>query len=336
MSIALDLSITSVLRSEFNRAYPDFEYAGMNNTLRDYPKGLDISFLGIVGSTSHNTYIPKDDPDAIDDIDIMGVVPLPASHLFGLKTFEHWSYKEGELDVIVYSLPKFVNLLLKGNPNVMGLLWLREEEQLQVPEWWNRLRDNKWMFASKKNVYDSFVGYAKGQMERMTSYTPEIDADIEHLLAELLQLGITEDQIRNRSQLIGGGYPEGTFAKVNRLRNLQKKFHFAYMGDKRKQLVKKFGFDLKNAAHMIRLLGMAIEYLETGEMFVYRTDNSTFAPASMIRSIKRGEWALEDVKLHADMLFRTCEGAYANSTLPEYPDFKNANDLLGEIAQENC
>ena len=57
---------------------------------------------------------------------------------------------------------------------------------------------------------------------------------------------------------------------------------------------------------------------------------------SLIRSIKRGEWALEDVKLHADMLFRACEGAYANSTLPEYPDFENANDLLGEIAQENC
>jgi hypothetical protein len=79
-----------------------------------------------------------------------------------------------------------------------------------------------------------------------------------------------------------------------------------------------------------------IPILETSEMFVYRTDNSTFAPASMIRSIKRGEWALEDVKLHADMLFRSCEQAYANSTLPELPDFENVNDLLGEIAQEIC
>jgi hypothetical protein len=329
----------TVLRiyEQFNTDHPDFLYAGDHYYgVKGDTTGLDISFLGIVGSQSHNTYVPKTDPDSIDDIDVMGVVPLPASHLFGLKTFEHWTLKKDDLDVVVYSLPKFVNLLLKGNPNVMGMLWLRKEEHLQVPEWWDRLRNNKWMFASKKNVYDSFVRYAKGQMERMTSYTPEIDADIEHLLAELLQLGITEDQIRNRSQLINGGYPEGIFDKVNRLRNLQKKFHFAYMGDKRKELVRKHGYDSKNAAHMIRLLGMAIEYLETGEMFVYRTDNATFAPASMIRSIKRGEWALEDVKLHADMLFRVCEGAYANSTLPEYPDFENANDLLGEIAQENC
>jgi predicted nucleotidyltransferase len=337
MSIGLGFSITSILRSEFNRVHPDFLYSDGNTytvNVEGSDFGLGKAFLGIVGSQSHNTYVPKTDPDAIDDIDVMGVVPLPASHLFGLKSFEHWSYKEGELDVIVYSLPKFVNLLLKGNPNVMGLLWLREEEQLQVPEWWNRLVINRWMFASKKNVYDSFVGYAKGQMERMTSYTPEIDEELKFLEEKLELYGIAHEDVMNNRVGAVKESPLGGY--IQRYRILNKKYHFAYMGDKRKQLVKKYGFDLKNAAHMIRLLGMAIEYLETGEMFVYRTDNSTFAPASMIQSIKRGEWALEDVKLHADMLFRSCEQAYANSTLPELPDVENANDLLGEIAQENC
>jgi hypothetical protein len=193
------------------------------------------------------------------------------------------------------------------------------------------------MFASKKNVYDSFVGYAKGQMERMTSYTPEIDAEIQTLKRMLDGFEITHEQAMGKMPFSPlWDYNANLMKDVQRYKTLNKKFHFAYMGDKRKQLIRKHGYDSKNAAHMIRLLGMAIEYLETGEMFVYRTDNSTFAPASMIRSIKRGEWALEDVKLHADMLFRSCEQAYANSTLPELPDVENANDLLGEIAQENC
>jgi hypothetical protein len=336
MSIGLGLSITSILRSEFNRVHPDFQYAGMNNTLQNYPKGLDISFLGIVGSASHNTYVPKDDPDSIDDIDVMGVVPLPASHLFGLKTFEHWSYKEGELDVVVYSLPKFVSLLLKGNPNVMGLLWLREEEQLQVPEWWDRLRNNKWMFASKKNVYNSFVGYAKGQMERMTSYTPEIDEELQQHQRTLAEYGITSENAMKSPFVVGTNKDSPLDIALTRFRFLNKKFHFAYMGDKRKELVRKHGFDSKNAAHTIRLLGMCYEYLLTGEMQVFRTDEDEFAPANLLRRIKKGEWTLEMVQTYADGLFNVCQQAYDQSILPEYPDVENANDLLGEIAQENC
>jgi predicted nucleotidyltransferase len=45
-----------------------------------------------------------------------------------------------------------------------------------------------------------------------------------------------------------------------------------YMGDKRKALVERHGYDTKNAAHLIRLLRMGIEFLRDGELNVQRHD----------------------------------------------------------------
>ena len=42
------------------------------------------------------------------------------------------------------------------------------------------------------------------------------------------------------------------------------------MGEKRKAIVRKYQYDVKNAAHLIRLLRMGIEFLETGELRVFR------------------------------------------------------------------
>lgn len=332
MSYAIDLSIVSTLGQEFRRVHPDFLYShgGTPFDVDSGVRGLDKAFLGIVGSQSHNTYVPKDDPDSIDDIDIMGVVPLPASHLFGLRTFDHWTLKEGELDAVVYSLPKFFSMLLKGNPNVIGLLWLREQEHLQVPEWWERVVLNRHVFASKKNVYDAFAGYAKGQMEKMTSYTPAIDAEMQDLEKTLRAYGIAPTEAVSEKNL---GASEGSVLgkSLKRYRKLCKKYHMGYMGEKRKSLVRKHGYDSKNAAHMIRLLRMGAEYLQSGEMHVFRTHD-----AEQLREIKRGEWSLTEVQHLASNLFTQCDYAYQYSTLPEYPDFYTANELLSEIAQENC
>jgi len=44
------------------------------------------------------------------------------------------------------------------------------------------------------------------------------------------------------------------------------------MGAKRKSLVEKFGYDTKNAAHLILLLRMGIEFLSVGVLHVKRHD----------------------------------------------------------------
>jgi hypothetical protein len=66
------------------------------------------------------------------------------------------------------------------------------------------------------------------------------------------------------------------------------------MGQKRRELVRRVGYDAKNAAHLIRLLRMGIEFLTEGTLHVKRAD------AAELLEIKRGAWPLEEVKSEAE------------------------------------
>lgn len=103
--------------------------------------------------------------------------------------------------------------------------------------------------------------------------------------------------------------------------------HEGYMGEKRKRLVKQFGYDTKNGSHLIRLLRMGIEFLTDGALHVQRPD------AAELLDIKRGAWSLERVKTEAERLFRLAEEAHVRSPLPEKPDKEAINALAVEVVQ---
>jgi uncharacterized protein len=238
--------------------------------------GFDLAEYTIgaatMGSHSHNTYVPKEDPDSIDDVDIMAIVVPPPVRAIGLREWEHWTLQKEELDVVAYSLKKFVGLLLKSNPNVVGLLWLPEDLYLYRHPTFKRLVVNRQIFSSR-TAYQAFSGYAHAQLEKLES---------------------------------------GAFK--------------GYMGAKRKELVARYGYDAKMAAHAIRLLRMGVEFLESGNLKVFRDED-----ADEIRAIKRGEWPLERVREEADRGFARAKEAVSNSPLPDQPDFEAANRLLVEI-----
>lgn len=118
------------------------------------------------------------------------------------------------------------------------------------------------------------------------------------------------------------GYATAQFQKMTRIPT-----KLAYMGEKRAQLVEKYGYDTKNASHLIRLLRMAIEWLRDGELHVHRHD----APELM--AIKRGEWKLEQVKSEAARLRKLADDAYAKSDLPARPDPDAVNDLCVRVVE---
>lgn len=122
-------------------------------------------------------------------------------------------------------------------------------------------------------------------------------------------------------------YRSFTGYAYSQLSRMERHEHHGYMGEKRKQLVEQHGHDTKNASHLIRLLRMSIEFLNTGELFVERED------ASQLIDIKRGLWTLERVKLEADSLFKRAETAYLRSSLPEKPDMDEVNALCVAVIQ---
>lgn len=102
-----------------------------------------------------------------------------------------------------------------------------------------------------------------------------------------------------------------------------------YMGEKRKALVERHGYDTKNAAHLIRLLRMGIEFLRDGELNVDRGGYD----APELLAIKHGEWSLGRIKAEAERLFCRAEEVYDHSVLPPRPDREKVNRLCVEIAQ---
>lgn len=291
--------------------------------LRDH-----LLVLALMGSHSHGTYMPPTEPNAVDDVDLMGFVVPPLDYHIGLPRWEHWRLQVDELDVVLYSLDKAFRLLLKSNPNIVGLLWLRSEDYLYEHKLFARLLDFRGIFTTRAAA-DAFCGYAYGQLKRMEAFNVERMNEYE---------AHTE-----RIRFVGKGYAdpirEVLEADSNKLKHLAMEWgvrqdflqgfrqlhrsHFSgYMGEKRKAIVRQFEYDVKNAAHLIRLLRMGKEFLETGTLQVYRTD------ANELMAIKRGEWTLEQVKTEAEKLFGQMRKAEALSSLPEQPNHALANHIL--------
>ncbi len=283
--------------------------------------------LALMGSHSHGTYMPPEEPDAIDDVDLMGFVVPPLRYHIGLPRWEHWRLQADELDVVIYSLDKAIRLLLKSNPNIVGLLWLRENEYIHRHQLFDVLHGNRAIFSSQAAA-DSFAGYAYDQLKRMEAFDLDRMAEYEALTKEIRSRGpLTEVLEADKAKLehIARNW-RVPLEDVIRFRKLHHEHFSGYMGEKRKAMVRKYQYDVKNAAHLIRLLRMGIEFLETGHLQVFRTTD-----AEELKRIKRGGWTLDQVKEQAEALFGRIEGARARSPLQPRPDEAAANALLMDI-----
>lgn len=121
-----------------------------------------------------------------------------------------------------------------------------------------------------------------------------------------------------------GGYAYGQLHRMTHSCTDQ-----AFQGRKRRERFEKFGYDCKNAAHLVRLLRMGIESLTTGEINVARHD------AKQLRAIKTGEWSLKQIENEAERLQHLLDEAFVKSDLPANPDHTKAEQLLINILSSN-
>jgi uncharacterized protein len=296
------------------------------------PEGLIL--FGWRGSVAHGMYVPKSDSDSIDDKDVMGVYIAPVEHYLGFGRKDVYEKWEGEWDAVFYELRKFVGLLLNCNPNVLSLLWLKPNGIIYESPLGERLREHREIFVTKK-AYHSFSGYAHAQFKKMVSFNQEAQQLMSRLEEQLTSFGIDPDSADDGHALkrLDGEPFVGATAEimevVKRYRGERRRYYSGgYMGKKRRELVRRVGYDAKNAAHLIRLLQMGIEFLTDGTLHVERRD------ASELLEIKRGAWPLERVKGEAERLFQLALEAYVRSELPPEPDRNRAEHLCVEMIAE--
>jgi predicted nucleotidyltransferase len=309
-----------------------------------------ILVLAQIGSHSHGTYIPPEDPTAIDDVDYMGVIIPPPSFTFGLREWDGLKFAFEELDCVFYSFRKFVNLLIKSNPNVLGLMWLREEEYIHTePELWDWVLNHRQDFASERAL-EAFVGYADSQLTKMTHFDIHAQNTYDTAVKIVEAAGWTVEQIvkglprdmpdmKAVSELLdgysAGCHPDDRTPGTDReelkqaardVRHTHAKYFQGYMGEKRKKLIRKYGYDTKNASHLIRILRMLVEYLNTGKLQVYRTDDAEY-----LKDIKRGAYSLDYIKEAGLELLSDAENASKRKVLPDEPSFEAIDQLVQDV-----
>lgn len=225
------------------------------------------------GSQAHGTYIPS----SYDDVDYMLVDMPRETDCYGalVGTWTGKELMEGPLDQVTYEFRHWVNLLAKGNPNVMSSLWM-PDKAIQKVDWpYVVIRENRKMFVTR-NVSNAFSGYAYSQMKRMTAF--------------------------------------------------QK--YEGYMGAKRKELVDKYGFDVKNASHLLRLLRMGAELLRDGELIVERPD------VEQLIAIKKGDVSFPDVQTLADEAWASFREAESRCAWPDNVNRKEVNSLCVDVLRQ--
>jgi predicted nucleotidyltransferase len=197
-------------------------------------------------------------------------------------------------DHTLYDIRKFFTLAAVCNPTVIELLFTDPADRLQVTSEGEELLEHRRAFLSRR-AGDSFGRYGLAQLRRIRTHR-----------RWLLMPDGSPLTPRERQQ-----YDEWV-----RKRNPE-----------RAELERKHGYDTKHAMHLLRLLRMAREILERGEVLVKRPD------AAELLSVRDGALSFDDLLARAEEMGEALPRLAAASPLPDQPDEEHLDALCCRIVR---
>ena len=96
---------------------------------------------------------------------------------------------------------------------------------------------------------------------------------------------------------------------------------------KRRDSFEKFGYDTKNAMHLIRLLKTGIEILKYGKVNTFRNDRDE------LLKIRSGEYSVQEISNRAELMREEIRSLEKTTTIPAEPDMNKVNDMLYTIIE---
>ncbi len=156
----------------------------------------DTIFMMLAGSHAYGM------ATATSDEDLRGVcIPSdPAYYVGFLKAFEQkdsgWPDAE---DKVVYDLRKAMRLMADGNPNMIDFLFVREESIVKTTPWWDRIREHREKFLSRK-MRHTYAGYAYSQLKRIQRHRKWLVDPPDHAPTRE-EFGLPENKLVKSDQL---------------------------------------------------------------------------------------------------------------------------------------
>lgn len=164
------------------------------------------------------------------------------------------------------------------------------------------------------NIVDFFQLVMDGNPNMIDSvFTPE------HCVLSCTQVGslIRENRRMFLTKKCWHTYKGYAYAQVKKMQSQTR------VG-KRAETVAQYGFDVKFAYHVVRLLNQVEQILVEGDLDLTRN-------SEQLESIRRGEWSKEQILEYFSSKERELETAYTNSRLPYGPEDGGLQDKVKDL-----
>jgi hypothetical protein len=227
------------------------------------------------------------------DVDLRGICAAPRGYVLGFaQGFEQFQCPEP--DVLVIELRRFFSLAADAQAWALEMLFVDPEDVLFRAPLVEPLIESRALFLSRKARH-TFSGYAMAQLKRLRAHRRYIV-----------------------SPPAEGDPDRGGYEQWSKKRN-----------PKRKALEDRFGYDTKFGMHVVRLMRMAREVLESQTVIVKRPD------AEELRAIRDGAWSFEQLEQWATDRDAELDAIEAASPLPKVPDRARLDVLCCELVEKS-
>lgn len=277
------------------------------------------------------------------DEDLRGVIVGPARWYFGFRGGPE--QLELSADHVWIELRKYVRLSAQGNPTLLEMLFTEEADHRRVTTQGRMLLDARDSFLSRR-VEGSFGGYALAQLKRIRTHrrwllappTKEPQrADFglpDRATIPRDQLGAIE-ALEERNDLDTAALSPNfldAISREKRYRAARREWeqHRSWQRErnpKRAALEAAHGYDTKHAMHLVRLMRMGVEILETARVVVRRPDRDE------LLAIRDGAWSYDELESRCETLRAQLAAAALRTQLPEAPDEDRLDALTVTIVE---
>lgn len=234
-----------------------------------------------------------------------------------------------EYDFAIYNIVKYFQLCMENNPNLLDSLFTPQRCVLHATKIANMVRDRRKLFLHR-GAWHKFRGYSFSQMKKIRN------KDIRKYV-ELCRHFDLDPLTLTTQEMLSGPQPSDELRgtpitspndRWQLLHDLLAAAERRGGWGKRLAEVVEFGFSLKFAYHVVRLLDEIEQILTTGDIDLTRD-------RERLKAIRRGEWTLEQIEDFFTSKEKALEEMYEKSGLPWGPDESAIKKLLLECLEEH-
>lgn len=325
---------------------PEYEFLKTDPHLGD-----NIILLGLGGSHSYGTNREG------SDVDFRGIAVRSAKEILLNQDWEQVAVtkKEPDVDTVIYSLNKYIELASSCNPNTIEQLGLRREDYAIIAPAGQMLLDNKRIFLSQM-AKEKFGEYANSQLRRLSNkaarHVPQAEHERHILNSMLAQERIYNEKLSDRKcqylrlyldDAVTSGFDKEIFldirlthyplrqwgSMINDFVNIVRSYN--KFGARNKKAIEHDKIH-KHMMHLVRLYLTGIDILSQGDIITYREQD-----LPLFRSILNGDFIDNNVQPRPEFfeltnsLEKKLDYAHKHTVLPPKPDYNQIQDLHYEI-----